>query len=163
MKKTPMIPLSLCIVLAFVLPALAADCSKCPAGGTQVAAAEGKSAPEAGMEKVEGYGATVKIHEGKKDGWSFAFEILPMPAAGATHHLMVYIKDPAGKPFTGAKVGFDVGSPVKGKKDLKVMAMAMGDAYGGNVNLAEKGRYTIRIRAVGEGRDVLYGFEYEVK
>ncbi len=170
MKKAVMSVLSLSVALAFPLSALAADCGDCPSASgkpvSQVAAAETKGgAPAAGKEQMEGYGATQKIHEGKKDGWSFSFEILPMPAAGATHHLMVSIKDPAGKPFAGKqiKVGFDVSTPVKGKKDLKVMAMPMGDAYGGNINLADKGLHRIRTRAVGEGKDLLYSFDYEVK
>jgi len=147
---------------AFSLPAFAGDAC-CP---SQAAAAPGTMAaagnPQAGMA-MAGETGSVRIHEGKKDGFSLAFELLPMKGEGITHHLMVFVKDAAGKPLVGAKVGFDVASPVKGSRDQKVMAMGMGDGYGANLDLTAKGKYTIKTRVVGGGKDILYTFEHEVR
>ena len=161
--RTPFL-FSLAIVLSLAVPAFANNC--CPAqsaakSGANVAAAD----PHAGMKMGGGEsGESAKMHQGKKDGYTFAFESIPMKGEGVTHHLMVFVKDAAGKAVMGAKVGFDVASPASaGKQNQKVMAMAMGDGYGANLDLSAKGRYTIKVKLVGGGADLLYDFPYEVK
>ncbi len=84
-----------------------------------------------------------------KDGYTFRYDALPMSVKGATHHLMVYVTDAAGKPVTGAKVGYAVTGP--DKREQKVMAMEMGDGYGANLDLTVKGKYTIRTKVVTAG------------
>jgi hypothetical protein len=157
MKKTLTILAAMTAILTFALPAFAADC--CPA----VAAAGAPPAGMAGME-MGAKPADQKLHEGKLNGYSFAFELLPIKGEGYTHHLMVFVKDASGKPVTGAKVGYDVASPASAKKkDQKVMAMGMGDGYGANLDFSAKGKYTVKTKLVGGGADLLYDFVYEVK
>lgn len=163
MRRLTVFSLALLTVAAFAFPAFAEDC--CPSGAAPKAGAPVAAAakdPHAGMDMGAGE-TTRKIHEGKKDGYAFAFDIMPMKGEGITHHLMLFVKEPAGKALTGAKVGFDVGSPGKGQKAQRVMAMGMGDGYGANLDFSAKGKYTIKAKVVGGGKDLLYSFDYEVK
>lgn len=83
-----------------------------------------------------------------------------MPGMTATHHLMVFITDPAGHPVTNATVGFLIEGPEGGEQ--QVMAMAMGDGYGANVNLSRPGNYTIKAKAMAGDKTLLDAFTYEV-
>jgi hypothetical protein len=171
MKKTMSFLVAMTAAFALAMPAFAAD-PCCPAGaaartsGPALAAASAPppgANPHAGMDMGDQSGK-LKIHQGKKDGYSFAFELLPMKGEGYTHHLMVFVKDASGKAVNGAKVGYDVVSPVSAKKkDQKVMAMGMGDGYGANLDFSAKGKYTIKTKVVGGGPNLLYDFVYEVK
>ncbi len=147
--------------LLLSLPALAADPPCCPSGAGKAApvkVAQSAAGPQAGMDmgkpKDEPF-----FTEKAKDGYTWKYDLLPMDVAGATHHLMVFVTDPSGKPVTGAKVGFDVVSPDK-KKEQKVMAMGMGDGYGANLDLAVKGKYTIRTKVVGGAKQVSLNHEF---
>ena len=74
---------------------------------------------------------------------------------------MVYIVDPAGKAVSSAKVGYLVIDPNGAKQ--KVMAMAMKDAFGGDVNFTVKGVYTIKTKAVVGNIKLLDRFTFEIK
>ncbi|MBW1696482.1 MAG: hypothetical protein JRH18_22010 [Deltaproteobacteria bacterium] len=101
-----------------------------------------------------------KIHESTIRGYRLAYHLLVLPGKEA-RHLMVYIVDPAGKPVSSAKVGYLVIGPNGAKQ--KVMAMAMKDAFGGDVNFTVKGIYTIKTKAVAGNIKLLDRFTFEIK
>ena len=111
------------------------------------------------------------IHTSTADGHELAYYLIDMGDAGSemegheghghqgpTHHLMVYITDPEGKPVPDAKTGFLIEGP-DGEKQ-KTMAMGMSGGYGADVSLGASGKYTIRTKAVAEGGTVMDSFEY---
>ena len=101
-----------------------------------------------------------KIHESVVQGYQVAYHLLDLP--GRTEkHLMTFIKDPSGNPVGTAKVGYLVIGPDGAKQ--KVMAMAMKDAFGGDVNLTAKGSYTIKSKAVFGKEQLMDSFNFEVK
>ncbi len=101
-----------------------------------------------------------KVHESVVRGYQMAYHLLELP--GRTEkHLMTYIKDPSGNPVRNAKVGYLVVGPDGVKQ--KVMAMAMKDAFGGDVNLTLKGNYTIKSKAVFGKQKLMDSFRFEVK
>jgi hypothetical protein len=101
-----------------------------------------------------------KIHTSVVDGYNLAYHLLDLPNKDA-HHLMIYLADSQGKPVTDAKVGYLVVGP--GGKKQKVMAMAMNQAFGGDVDFTVKGRYTVKAKAVVGADKLIDGFTYEVK
>ena len=66
-----------------------------------------------------------------------------------------------GKPLTGAKVGYLVTNP-SGKKQ-KAMTMEMKGGYGADVELVEKGTYTITVKVVKDGSQIVDKFTHEVE
>ena len=78
-----------------------------------------------------------------------------------SHHLMVYIVGHDGHKFEGGKVGFMVEGP--DGKQQKAMAMFMKGGYGADVDLAQKGSYTIKTKAQNGDKKVIDSFTYEVK
>lgn len=101
-----------------------------------------------------------KIHESKVEGYQFAYHLLNMEER-ATHHMMVYIMAPDGGKVEDAKVGFLVNGPDGTKQ--KIMAMGMQGAYGADLDLKQKGPYTVKIKAVSGDQKFLDEFTYEVK
>lgn len=79
----------------------------------------------------------------------------------ATHDLMLYITDPAGKAIDGAKVGYLVTGP--DKSEQKTLTMAMWSAYGADLNLKAKGEYAIKTKAVVGDKTLVDDFTYTVK
>lgn len=100
------------------------------------------------------------IHESTVDSHNLAYHLLELPGR-KEHHLMVYIVDPAGTPVTKAKVGYLVKGP-DGRKQ-KVMAMAMSDSFGGDIDLTATGVYEIKAKVVYGEKKLLDGFQYEPK
>jgi len=84
-----------------------------------------------------------------------------MPEMEATHHLMLFVHPPEGKIIEQPKVGFLVEGP-KGKTQ-KVMAMAMSGGFGADLDLSEKGDYTIKSKAVFGEVKLIDGFEYTIE
>ena len=101
-----------------------------------------------------------KIHESKVEGYQFAYHLLNMEDR-ATHHMMVYILAPDGGKVEDAKVGFLVNGP--GGTKQKMMAMGMQGAYGADLDLKQKGSYTVKMKAVSGDQKFLDEFTYEVK
>ena len=62
-----------------------------------------------------------------------------------SHHLMVYITAPDGKPIGEAKVGYMVTGPAG---EQKTMAGAMNGGFGADVDLKGKGAYKVVLKAV---------------
>ena len=101
-----------------------------------------------------------KVHESVVQGYQMAYHLLDLP--GRTEkHLMTYITGPSGNPVRNAKVGYLVVGPDGVKQ--RVMAMAMKDAFGGDVNLTAKGNYTIKSKAVFGREKLMDSFHFEVK
>jgi hypothetical protein len=116
----------------------------------------------------------VIIHESEIDGYRFAFHLIDTQKgteemkdmegskkANMTHHLMVYVNDPDGRPVEGAKLGYLVEGPDGAKQ--KLMTMGMQNAYGANVNFKNKGTYTVKTKFLAGDKKLLDRFSYEVK
>ena len=116
----------------------------------------------------------VKIHESTIEGYGFAYHLIDIrkgteemkdmkgpKEADMTHHLMVYVKDPDGRPAEGAKLGYLVEGPDGAKQ--KLMTMGMQGAYGANVNFKQKGMYTIKAKCLIGDKKLFDRFSYEVK
>jgi hypothetical protein len=101
-----------------------------------------------------------KIHETHEQGYQLAYHLLDLPN-NSFQHLMVYITDKDGAAVVSAKVGFLIKGP--DGSEQKVMAMAMTESFGGNVNFQTKGTYKIITKAIIEEDKFLYNFLYEVK
>ncbi len=101
-----------------------------------------------------------KIHESKLDGYQFAYHLLNMEDRG-THHIMVYIMSPDGGKVEDAKVGYLVNGPDGAKQ--KMMAMGMQGAYGADLDFKQKGKYTVKMKAVTGDQKFLDEFTYEVE
>ena len=106
---------------------------------------------------VKGYGLTYRLI----DMQARMKDMADMPAMEATHHLMLFVHPPEGKSIEQPKVGFLVEGP-KGKTQ-KVMAMAMSGGFGADLDLSEKGDYTIKSKAVFGEVKLIDGFEYPIE
>ena len=116
----------------------------------------------------------VKIHESTIEGYGFAYHLIDIRKgteemkdmkgsneADMTHHLMVYVLDPDGRPVEGAKLGYLVEGPDGAKQ--KLMAMGMQGAFGANANFKTKGTYTVKTKFLIGDKKLLDSFSYEVK
>lgn len=102
------------------------------------------------------------IHTSTADGHEMAYYLIDMgDMDSATHHLMVYIADPAGNLITGAKTGFLIQGP-EGEKQ-KTMAMEMSGGYGADISLGSPGDYTIKTKAETEDKTLIDSFSYSVE
>ncbi len=114
------------------------------------------------------HGGGHKIHKSMVDGHHFSYELIDMrekmkdmPEMKDTHHLMMHVKDAAGKMVDKAKVGFMIQNPDGSSQ--KKMAMGMGGGFGADVNLEKKGVYKIKTKVVAGEKKLMDAFEYEVK
>jgi hypothetical protein len=116
----------------------------------------------------------VIIHESEIEGYRFAYHLIDIQKgteemkdmkgpkeADMTHHLMVYVKDPDGRPAEGAKLGYLVEGPDGAKQ--KLMTMGMQGAFGANANFKTKGTYTVKTKFLAGDKKLLDRFSYEVK
>jgi hypothetical protein len=119
------------------------------------------------------------IHNSVVDGYRFSFQLIDirekmaaaaakMKAAGqmhegmdATNHLMVFIKSPDGAAVENASVGYLITGPDGTAQ--KHMCMSMGGGYGSDIKLAGSGEYTIKTKAVANGKNIVDEFTYTVK
>ena len=101
-----------------------------------------------------------KIHESEVEGYQFAYHLLNMEERN-THHMMVYIMSPEGHKVEDAKVGFLVKGPDGTKQ--KLMTMGMKGAYGADLDLAPKGTYTVKTKAVRGEKKLFDEFIYQVE
>ena len=102
----------------------------------------------------------VRIHESSIQGYHLAYHLLDLPNR-KEHHLMIYIVNEKREAVDKGKIGYLVVGP-DGRKQ-KVMAMAMKEAFGADVNFTKKGTYTIKIKALIGNAKLLDQFTYEVK
>ena len=116
----------------------------------------------------------VVIHESTIEGYGFAYHLIDIRKgteemkdmkgsneANMTHHLMVYVLDPDGRPVEGAKLGYLVEGPDGAKQ--KLMAMGMQGAFGANANFKTKGTYTVKTKFLAADKKLLDRFNYEVE
>ena len=116
----------------------------------------------------------VIIHESVIEGYRFAYHLIDIKErpetmkdmkgskeADTTHHLMVYVMDPEGRPVEGAKLGYLVEGPDGAKQ--KLMTMDMQGAFGANANFKIKGTYTVKTKFLIGDKKLLDSFSYEVK
>ncbi len=102
----------------------------------------------------------LQIHASTVDGYGFRYQLYDFPDRN-TQHLMVSITGPNGAAVENAKVGFLVKGPDAAKQ--KSMAMGMKGAYGADLDFAQKGQYSIKTKAVVQGKKLFDQFDYEVK
>jgi len=98
-----------------------------------------------------------KIHESTVEGYRLAYHLLDLPGR-IPKHLIIYITDAEGRPVNEAKVGYLVVGP--DGKEQTVMAMAMQDSFGGDVDFSLKGKYTIKSKAVVGSKNLLDSFTF---
>ena len=106
---------------------------------------------------VEGYGLTYRLI----DMQARMKDMADMPEMEATHHLMLFVHHPEEKSIEQPNVGFLVEGP--NGKTQKVMAMAMSGGFGADLDLSEKGDYTIKSKAVFGEIKLIDGFEYTIE
>ena len=115
------------------------------------------------------------IHNSEKDGYSLAYHLIDMKAQMAamkdhgkghnmgemdmTHHLMVYVTDDSGNVVKDAKVGYLVVNPDGTKQ--KLMCMHMKGGFGSDISLKQKGKYTIKTKAVAGDKKLMDEFTYQ--
>jgi hypothetical protein len=118
----------------------------------------------------------VNIHNSRKEGYTLAYHLIDMKAQMAamkehaqahesgkmdmTHHLMVYLTDDEGNPVKDAKVGYLVVNP--DGTNQKLMCMHMKGGFGSDINLKQKGTYTIKTKALSGDTKIMDQFTYKV-
>jgi hypothetical protein len=106
-----------------------------------------------GREKIE-------IHTSTVEGYGLVYALYHFPER-KTWHLMVTITGPEGSKVEKGKVGFLVVGPDGSKQ--KAMAMGMKGSYGADVDIGEKGVYTVKTKAIIGDRKLFDRFKYEVR
>lgn len=111
------------------------------------------------------------IHQSTVDGHEFMYHLIDMrekmkgmenmPEMKATHHLMVYVKDPTGNPVAQAKGGYLIEKP--DGSDQRVMTMPMSGGHGADIALDAPGTYVVKTKVVAGDQTMMDSFEYEVK
>lgn len=107
------------------------------------------------------------IRETTVKGYGLSYHLIgmqdmaDMPEMDATHHLMLYIHPPEDKRIEAPKVGFLVEGP--DGETQKAMAMAMSGGFGADLDLSEKGAYTIKSKAVFGDVKLIDGFTYTIE
>ena len=102
----------------------------------------------------------IEIHTSTIEGYGLVYALYHFPER-KTWHLMVTITGPEGSKVEKGKVGFLVVGPDGSKQ--KAMAMGMKGSYGADVNLGEKGAYTVKTKAVIGNRKLFDNFSYKMK
>lgn len=111
------------------------------------------------------------IHQSTVDGYTFMYHLIDMrermkgmekmPEMKATHHLMVYVKDPSGNMVDRAKVGYLIENP--DGSEQRAMTMPMRGGHGADIALDAPGTYTVKTKVVAGDRTLMDSFEYEAK
>jgi hypothetical protein len=114
------------------------------------------------------------IRNATVDGYQLAYHLVDMrekmkamKSEGHTHpmmshHLMVYVNDPAGSPVGSAKAGFLVTAP--NVPEQKVMGMAMGvGGYGADIDFSAPGDYALTSKIVVGDKTIKDNFAYTAK
>ncbi|MBF0259007.1 MAG: hypothetical protein HQK62_09235 [Desulfamplus sp.] len=177
MKKTLMITaISLFIAISLSTFSMAASDSHGTSHDMKAHDSKDSSHDMAGTEEMNinhsmSNGGNEAIHSSMVGNYHFNYELIDMrekmkgmknmPEMKATHHMMLFIKSGIGKMPENTQVGYLVENP--DGTIQKVMAMGMGDGFGGDVNFAEKGIYTIKIKAIAGEEKLMDMFKYEVK
>jgi len=102
----------------------------------------------------------IEIHTSTVEGYGLVYTLYHFPER-KTWHLMVAITGPEGSKVEKGKVGFLVVGPDGSKQ--KAMAMGMKGSYGADVDIGEKGVYTVKTKAIIGDRKLFDRFKYEVR
>jgi len=110
------------------------------------------------------------IREVNVDGYELTYHLIDMQEKmkgmegmkemTMTHHLMVYIKAPHGHQIEKAKVGYMIQDPKNEKQ--KAMTMAMGDGFGADVKMKNKGAYSIKTKILVNDKKLMDEFSHHV-
>lgn len=142
----------------------AMDHSTMDHGAAPAAAAAGKPA-RLGVEirsaAVSGYTLTYNLIDMKQLMQQSATPMTHGAEQMKSHHLMVYVVGPDGKPVTSGKAGYLVIQP--GKVEVKAMAMFMQDGFGADVDFVAKGDYKVTTKIALGGTTLVDEFTYTVK
>jgi hypothetical protein len=116
--------------------------------------------------RVQGYALAYRLYSWEERNAMMkgmeGHEMAGMDTSGrSSHHLMLFVRDSAGKDVAGAKVGFIVTGP--DKQEFKTLTMAMSGGYGADVPLKAKGTHAIRTKVVIGDRTLNEEFSYDVK
>lgn len=103
---------------------------------------------------------SIEIHTSTVEGYGLVYTLYHFPER-KTWHLMVTITGPEGSKVEKGKVGFLVKGPDGSKQ--KAMAMGMKGSYGADVDIGEKGVYTVKTKAIIGNRKLFDNFSYEMK
>jgi hypothetical protein len=176
MKKITRTLLATAIGTALSLPAIAGNMDHGSMKGMDHGSMKGmEMKAEHGMDHEGHMGQ--EIHESTVEGYQFAYHTMDNAAAMEkmkdmkgmqghdmgqmkSHHLMLYIVGPDGKPVEDAKVGYKVEGP---SGEQKAMTMGMKGGFGADVDLKAKGVYEIKTKAVIGDKSLVDEFKYEVK
>lgn len=120
-----------------------------------------------------------EIHESTVDGYHLTYRLIDMKqkmemmkgmkgmsmkgmdmSQMKSHHLMVFVTGPDGKPIEDGKVGYKVEGP---GGEQKTMAMGMKGGFGADVDVAKPGTYEIKTKAVMGDKTLTDEFKYDVK
>ncbi len=114
------------------------------------------------------------FHQSMVEGYTLKYKLIDMREKmkdmkrvehlKATHHLMVYINkkhEAHIMPVASAKVGYLIEGP-DGKK-ARAMTMAMGGGFGADINLNQKGKYSIKTKIVDGDKRLVDEFNHMVK
>jgi len=118
----------------------------------------------------------VEIRKAVVSGYTFSYNLIDMkqmmqsnsmPMTHGSdnkmksHHLMVYLVGPDGKPATNGKVGYFVIHP--DKTDFKTLTLPMAGGFGSDIDLVAQGDYRITTKIALGDTTVVDEFVYTVK
>jgi hypothetical protein len=152
--KTAIVPILALFLLAPVHAAEKMDHGHGTEGAASHEAQEGKKIRET---MIDGHHLTYRLIDMKER----MKDMKDMPEMDATHHLMVFIKTPAGENPQSAKVGYLVEGPHGSTQ--KAMTMAMAGGFGADVDLSKKGIYAIKTKAVADDAKLIDSFTHTVQ
>ncbi len=109
---------------------------------------------------VEGYRFAYHLTDVSKKTPAMVAEGRMPEEMAATHHLMVYIQGPDGKPVEEARVGCLVTGPDGAVQ--KKMAVGMGKGFGADVILSAPGTYKIKTKAVIGDETLINEIDYRL-
>ena len=173
-KMNRMILLAGAVFLLWGVPAPVASSSALAADMSHSAMGHGGQGAPAAMQHSTDMGEM--IHQATVEGYELTFRLIDMmekmkdmtakmpamPQMKDTHHLMAFIRSPHGHAVEKAQVGYLIKAP--NGTEQRAMCMAMNNGFGGDVNLSQKGIYTVYVKAVVDATTTLtHNFEYEVK
>lgn len=135
-------------------------------------AADSGHSGHGGSTQTEPGGQTEgNIYEAVVEGYRLTYQFFDLPAGNKagqedmskvkTHHLMLFLVGPDGKPTPSSQTGFVIQSPDGAEQ--KILAMAMGDGAGADVSLNGKGKFIIKSKSVVNGKTLIDQFTRTIK
>ncbi|MBU0484202.1 MAG: hypothetical protein KKB30_06780 [Proteobacteria bacterium] len=155
MKKLGIITIALAMTLTFAYSTQAMDDHSIHQGHNMAANSEH------GGENIQ---------NSMQEGLHLAYHLIDMKAKMKemnmtmpemkSHHLMLYVGPHGGPQITDAKVGYVISGP---ESKQQVMAMAMSDGYGADIDLKSGEEVTIKTKIVTADKTITDEFTYTLK